>query len=143
MATANAKFTIANYPDGIDNTERSIIVRGTVAVDPSAATYATGGIPVVNALNVTLSAWANELIKATGASAGNPPLPRIVDFWDQTGGTTSYVYTWVKSTNKFQIFTSNGAAPAAFAEFTNAAAIPAAVSSGVIYFEAQFARTTG
>lgn len=143
MAVANAKVTIGgtlvpkNF-DGIDNTQSLQEVYGTIAVDASPATYATGGIPLVNANNVALDAWSQEPIKATPPAGATKQQPLIVYIESLSG--SGFIYGWNRSTNKLQIFTSNGAAPAALAEFTNAAAIPAGVSGDAIFVEAKFLR---
>jgi hypothetical protein len=151
MATANAKIQIpvlsgltpaqvglpANF-DGTDNTQGLQWVYGSVSIDANPATYATGGIPIVSSKNIALPGWNQEPIKSSPVPPLTNPLPIFVWFTSVAG--SGFIYLWNRSTNKLQIFTSNGAAPAALAEFTNAAAIPAGVSGDTIIFIAPFVR---
>lgn len=143
MATANAKVTITaaadpRWGDAVDNSQQLTVAYGTIAVDANPATYATGGVALVNASNTSLGAWNQEPIKSAPPAGKTSPQPVWVDIADVSG--TGYVYTWNKANNKLQIWTSNGAAPNALLEFTNATAIPAAVSGGTLYVRAVFYR---
>lgn len=129
MATATATVTIDNYPTGIDYSQKLIYVRGTVAIQASPATYATGGL--------TLS-WVNEQLKS--------PLATPVDAWFYSAGAAGttvggYGYLWNKANNKLVIMAAAtvtaGTGPQQ-QEMTNTTAIPAAVSNDTIRFEAVF-----
>ena len=146
MATALAKITLggtsgafAQFQDGVDNDQRLLWAYGTCAVDANPATYATGGLAIVKALNTALNGWAQEQIKVSPLKTGDTgPTPLFAWFISLAG--SGFVYQWNQATNKFQIFTSNGAAPNPLLEFTNAAAIPAGVSGDTIFFVAAFVR---
>lgn len=145
MAVANAKVTVGGTSgplgilDGTDNSQKLIEAYGTIAIDASPSTYTTGGIPLVNAANVALNAWANEKIKASPIKASDTgPTPLIVYIESTTG--SGFWYTYNSTTNKVQIFTTGTATQAPAAELANAAAIPAGVSGDSIFFEAKFVR---
>lgn len=147
MATANANVRLPNEGvtpqipanfDGFDNTQSIEYMYAWVTVDVSPAQYATGGLPLVNGKNVAQGAFAKEGLKSAAVPPATLPVPIWVKFETTTG--SGYIYTWNKANNKLQIWTSNGAAPAALAEFTNATNIPAAVSSDVILMQAAFYR---
>lgn len=150
MPTAVAHVTIGGtsgplglLEGGHGNTQKFIEVYGTISIDASPATYATGGLALVNALNAALSAWASENIKGVSqmktGDAG--PTPLIVYCESTTG--SGFWYVWNNSSGpagKLQILTTGTATQAPAAELTNTSAIPAGVSGDTIFFEAKFVR---
>lgn len=140
MATATATLSIYPYPQGIDNSQRVIYVTGTVAIQASPATYATGGL--------TLN-WTGLLQTVTNlpiVAQGTDLAPFLV--WFQgvglAGSTVGgYTYVWNKASDTFQIgaaVTVTAGTGPTFEEMTNGTAIPAAVSNDTIQFEATFVR---
>ena len=145
MATATATATIDAYPGGIDNSQRVIYVSGVISVSASPATYASGGLTIT---------WLGVSQGPGTGSSGLFPLIQGVDaapfmVWlasAATSGTTvgGYVYVWNKANNSLQLLASAGTQTAGTGtiseEMTAGTAIPAAVSSDVIRFEAIFVR---
>ena len=121
---------------GEDSAQHSQWMYGTIAVQASAATYATGGLGtgVSGSIN-----WAvGDFPKVANL------VPKDVYFYSgAVAGTTvgGYGYAWNKAANKFQILaavtvvTGTGAQST---ELTGGTAIPANVSNDVIRFEARF-----
>lgn len=145
MAVANAKVTVGGtsgalgiLEDGHDNSQKIHEVYGSCAIDASPATYAAGGIPIVNAANVALNGWANEKIKVSPLKTGDTGPTPIIAYFESTTGS-GYWYVWNSSTNKLQIFTTGSAAGNAAQELATGA-IPAAVSGDTILVEAKFVR---
>lgn len=134
MATAIATITIDNYPAGINNLQRTQHVRGTVAIQASPATYATGGL-ALNFLGAKDS--ANNFIEFLSGQS-----PTEVTFYDDSATPTGYVFKWNKAANAIQILAASaGAAGSApLVELANALAIPASISGGTIRFKAVFSR---
>lgn len=121
MATALA---IATIPD-----ERwtwtagsKYMVLGTIQVQASPATYVTGGIP----FNMVV-----PLMKATRA-------PWFVDINGRTGYQYVYYFGPDATSGTMRIFSQDGTAGNPLAELGNGTAIPAAVSSDYITFNAVF-----
>lgn len=121
MATATATFTQYVYPNGLDETGRFERHIGTVAIQASPATYATGGLAL---------SFLNESVKSN-----NPA--QQVSIYSVAG--SGYVYAYNASTGKVQIFQSAGSA-APLAELGNGSAIPAGVSGDTIEAQASFFR---
>jgi len=128
MAQAVATPTIT---EPVDNMMRTIIVRGTIAVQANPATYKAGGI-------------ACSFAGFDDIKSGSPPLN--VKVWSQPAAGVSpsgYVYDYTPGTSQangqLSIFTG-AAAQSPLTELTDGAAIPAGVSGDSIYFEATFAR---
>jgi len=137
MAQATATLTVLPFPSGIENSQRRVHVLGNVAVTVSPATYAAGGIGAPTTLN-----WTGMLESSTNQAVllnTNKTTPLMAYF--TSAGGSGYVYSWNQANNKLQIFTG-ATAQSPLTELTNAAAIPAAVSSDVIVFEAEFLRAT-
>ena len=129
MATATATATVdATGPKGyrIFNDMDMMHVWGTLAIQASPATYATGGLAI---------SWTIPGIDTANLT------PYHVEFFSVNGGL--YEYEWNAASGKFQLFSASaGVANAApFQEFTNATAIPANVSSDTIRFHAIFQRS--
>lgn len=121
MATALALVTI---PDErwTWTAGNKYIVLGTISVQPSPATYQTGGIP----FNMVA-----PLMKATRA-------PWFVDINGRTGYQYVYYFGVDATSGLMRIFSQDGTAGNPLAELTNGLAIPAAVSSDYITFQAVF-----
>lgn len=122
MATAKAVPSTAAYPNGRDNTMNHAVHFGTIAVDASPATYATGGLSIN---------WT------TPNDDRYSQAPMYVQVYSKTGSGFVYVYNY--TTQKLQIFTG-AAAQSALTELTNAAAIPAGVSGDTIGYRAEWLR---
>ena len=135
---AQAVVTIT-YDDpltgGCDESQHSVWMYGTIAVQAGPATYATGGLgtAVTGAINWVVGTY--------------PPVanltPKDVYFYGaKLTGTTigGFSYQWNKASNTFQIAaTAAGVAGTATQEeLPNATAIPANVSNDTIRFEARF-----
>lgn len=119
MATATATFT--RDKTRLDVSERYVTYFGTVAVSASPDTYATGGIT----LDLSSGVLSNDLPQDTSVTF-DPPVGWLLGF-DQ--GTT------IKN-GKLMLYgltpTDVTAGVVPLSEFTNATAIPAAVSGGTI-----------
>ena len=119
MATATATFT--RDKSKLDVSERYVTIIGTVAIQAAAATYATGGLT----LDLSGGVLSNDL-------------PADVRIHDDPG--TGWIYTYSTGSTikngKVMIFgltptdATGGVVP--LSEFTNSAAIPAAVSGATI-----------
>lgn len=128
MATATATLTLNPFPNGKDQTLRRTIYSGTLAIQSSPATYATGGLAIT---------WS-QLTNAAGEMfTAEETTPIVADFW--SAGGSGYIYAYNQSTGKVQIFTG-AAAQSALTELTNSAAIPSGVSGDTIYVWAEFLR---
>jgi hypothetical protein len=131
MANATVTLKVFPFPQGIDNTQRRVKASGQAAISANPNTYPTGGLPMV---------WTSMVDQLSGAAVQlntNQTIPIMV-YLTSVGGS-GYEYNWNKSTNKLQIFTG-AAAQAALTELTGGTVIPAAISSDVIEFDAEFAR---
>lgn len=144
MATATATPTLAAYPAGIDNSQRVIYAYGTLAIQASPATYATGGLPIT--WYTMLQGISNLMLEVQGSNL----TPVMVWFTSAAvSGTTvgGYAYVWNKANNAIQLLASSGTQTAGTGtvteEMTNGTAIPAAVSNDTILFEAVFIRNFG
>jgi hypothetical protein len=120
-----ATLSLNAYPNGVDNTQRRLILHGIVALS---GTYATGGI----ALNWQAISQGNGGEYALDTAQATP---EIVYFQSVAGNTTQYSYAWNKAANKIQIFVS-GASGAPAAEL-GAVTVP----TDTVEFEAQFIRS--
>lgn len=130
MALSTVTPKVYAHPMGIDNTQRRIKVSGTLTISPSPGTYATGGLAIV---------WTfTDLLTGSAILLNTTSTAPIMAYVTSVSGS-GYDYAWNKVTNKLQIFTTGTATQAAKAELT-AAAVPAAVSSDVIEFDAEFVR---
>lgn len=119
MAAAVVTATKDAFPLGSDSTQRRIIQWGKFSFTVSPATYTTGGFVPVYPVE----------------AVSTPQSPVMV--YVETVGGSGYSYLWNKATGKIQIFTG-AAAQSPGTELTSGAAIPAAVSSDVIQYEAHF-----
>lgn len=125
MATATATVTIDNYPTGIDNTQHLIHVYGTITIQASPATYATGGLAL---------SFVSERIKTRNQ------VPNDVVI--MSDNASLYPYRWNRASNTIQILAASAASAggAVYEELPNTTAIPASVSGDTIRFHATFAR---
>lgn len=136
MATATATPTAYAYPNGIENGQRTIQVFGTIAIQASPATYATGGLTLNFATMSGIDGGFNLPVSPTDLAS-----PMEVYFESVSG--SGWTYLWQKSTNSLKIMASSGGAAgttASLEEMTNATAIPATVSGDTIQFKATFLR---
>lgn len=133
MATATAIVTLTagtNALSAVDQGQRDEYLYGTIAVQASPATYATGGLTV-------------SFAGFDGVKSSYPPLE--VRVWSEpaTGAPSGYVYQFLRgttlATGRLAIMQSAGSA-APLVEITDAAAIPAGVSGDTIRFRATFNR---
>lgn len=120
MATALAVGTENAYPSGKDMTQRRFHTYGTVAINASPATYAAGGL---------VFSFAAPVFDVSSQT------PIDLDIKSVSG--SGYVYVWVKSTNKIEIYTG-AAAQSPLTQLTDGATIPTAVSGDTIVYHAQF-----
>jgi hypothetical protein len=118
MATATATFTVAAYPNGVDNTQRRQKLTGTVALNVGGL-YATNGIPLTWKF---LSAEGGSFIPNFSATK-----PSWAEFLSQAAQPSSYVYDPVHNTMRIAL---------ANVELEDGDAIPA----DTIGFEAEFPR---
>lgn len=123
MAVATATVAVATYPNGVDNTQRHEVLFGTIAVQASPATYATGGLAV---------SFQGSFLHSNSAT------PLWCDVQSTTG--SGYVYQYLPATGKVKILVQ-GSAEAAPMEELAAAAVPAGVSGDTIKFRAEFNRS--
>ena len=129
MANATAVLTVANFPAGVDNTQRRQILYGKVAIGTTSQTYVVGGLPLTW-LGIK-DASGGTVFPQTAETA-----PVHVQFDDFSG--TGYIFQYNKASNTIQIFESAGSA-APLAELT-AIDIPATVAAANIAFKAEFIR---
>lgn len=125
MAATKVTLSLNPYPNGVDTTNRHLILFGKAAIAASPLTYATGGIPLQ---------WLS--LPAQNSSLAGPIW---ADFKSVSG--SGYTYRHNASTDKLQIFTVDATALSTelpLAELTNGVAIPAAVSADIIAFRAEF-----
>lgn len=122
MSTATAVVTINSYPNGVDNTQRSEIVKGTLAIGASPLTYVTNGLPITYA--------NNEAIKSLTLTAN----------WGVIYGIAGYVYQYDPAHNTVRIYTTAETSGVPLVELTNTTAIPSGVSGDTIYCRFEFAR---
>src|SRR5208282_3644354 len=109
------------FPLGFDNTQKTEILRGTIAVDAAAATYATGGL--------ALSLASSEVLKSSSA-------PIQVRVWSAAG--SGYVYAYNAAAATLQIFLCGGSGSPLIELGGNTTQIPDGVSGDTIQFEAIF-----
>jgi hypothetical protein len=134
MAVAVATPSVGTQINAIDNTQKSLIVRGTIKVDAGPKAYAAGG------LVCDLTPLASVV------PVGQAPLYLFA--WSQptaaSPNTTMYGYSFLPGTTlangKFQIWEQSGVDDTPLDEFDDTVAIPAGVSGDTIQFEAVFAR---
>jgi hypothetical protein len=132
MGVGIATPSVGAALNSIDGTDRSTIIRGTVALSAAADLYATGGIVM------DLTALGDV------AKSGVPPTFVVV--WSQPAvgspGTNLYIYSFnpgsSQNNGKLQIFTG-AAAQTALTEYTNAAALTNPFADTIV-FEAVFPR---
>jgi len=118
MATATVKLTVNAYPNGVDNTQRSEILKGICAL-LAGGTYVTGGLPFVWSF---LSAEGGAFIPNF-----NTMVPTWADFKTLAGSNQTYVYDSVNQ--KLLIFVAG-------VQVTNGTA----VTADTIGFKAEFVR---
>lgn len=116
MAATTVTFTASAFPQGVDQTARSHIIRGTAALG-SGGTYVTGGLPVT--WNLPENVTPNSAFQAT--------------FWSPSNG---FVYVYDATNKTLRIFVTGTAANDALNELANLTAITAAT----LNFEAWFLR---
>lgn len=134
MAAAVTTLKVYTFPQGVDNTQRRVKVSGTVSITASPATYTTGGIG-----NPTTVAWTfTDAVTGQAVLLNTTQAAPIMAYFTSVNGS-GYDYAWNKVTNKLQIFTTGTATQTAKAELASGA-IPAAVSSDVIEFDADFVK---
>lgn len=109
MANATTTITVDNYPIGIDNSQRTIFVIGTIAISASPTTYVTGGLALTwaNATDSTGHSFFGDLVKAGPQSL----IPALVWLTSAaTAGTTvgGFGYVWNKAANTIQLLASAG-----------------------------------
>jgi|SRR5581483_4426199 len=121
-----ASLALNAYPNGVDNTQRRLILHGTVALS---GTYAAGGI----ALNWQAISQGNGGEYALDSAQATP---EIVYFQSVAG--SGYSYSWNKSTNKIQIYVL-AASPTANEPLQELGAVT--VPTDTVEFEAQFIRS--
>ena len=129
VATATINPTVLN---AIENTQKSVWVRGSVSIGASPLTYTTGGITM--SFTAILEQIKSDLV------------PTYVRVWSQPAAASAaanqYVYTFLPGTTLangvLQIFTG-AAAQTALTELS-AGAIPSGVSGDTIVFEGVFVR---
>lgn len=120
MAAATITATQDVFPFGSDQTQRRVIQWGKFTFTASPATYTTGGFVPTYPVQINTST----------------PQSPIMVYVESVKGS-GYTYLWNQTTGKVQIFTG-AAAQSAATELTSGAAIPAAVSSDTIQYEAHF-----
>ena len=132
VATATPSIS-ATQLNAIDNTQKTQIIRGTIAISAAADTYAAGGI-------VCSFASLAEQIKADSP-------PTEVDVWSQTGtatpNTTLYLYSFQPGTTlalgKLQIWEQSGVDDTPLDEYDDTGALTNPFAD-VIHFRAYFIR---
>ena len=86
MAAATAVFTLSAWPNGIDMTQRRLILNGLVAVSATASGYLNGGIPIT----IATAGNAGNILGFPGVTKGSPV---TVNFYSRAG--KGYVYNWI------------------------------------------------
>jgi hypothetical protein len=124
MSQAVVTAKINPFPSGVDNTQRHIVLFGTLSI--GAGTYVTGGLPV------------SFINPATDSSAG----PLWVEIASTQGSTNAYSYQTTGfspplspplagNTGTLHIFVAG-------TELTNGATVPAGATSDILAFRAEF-----
>lgn len=139
MAQATVTITYDDFLTAQDTDQHSQSMYGTISVQASPATYATGGLGtgVTGAINWVVGDFPKVFTLT----------PKDVVFYSAgAAGTTigGFGYLWNKASNKFMIMAATTVVAGTGAqqqEMTNATAIPANVSNDVIRFTARFLRS--
>lgn len=148
MAVATATVTIFPYPKGFDNTQRNVIVRGTIAV--STGSYPGGGLPLSWGSLTNTSGQGIEAIppnSSTPTSTGSI-FPIDVDVKSVSYNTTAggpgpsgFVYVWDSVNGNLHVFISNNGVSAVSGPLVELGGnIPGAVQNDTIQFTAVFSR---
>ena len=109
MSTATATITPFGYPNGFDTTNRTQIMRGTIAISPG--TYPPGGFPLQWATEYVKSTWVGSQTSATGVTTVQ--VPTEVDVWSAGDPPSGYVYATDRTTGNLHIMVqANGSSGA-------------------------------
>lgn len=132
MAVATATATLFDFPKGVDNTQRSQVLRGTITV--GFGTYPPGGFPI------TWSALANS---GGGRVESLSALPFEVDVFSNSANPPGFVYL-VDSRGNLRVFiaansTSGTSGPLIEGVGPNAN-VPGSLVTDTIQFAAWFER---
>src|SRR5437868_1301030 len=115
MANATATITVFPYPKGVDNTQRSQIIRGTIEI--SAGTYPLGGFPLswANASNVNGQMLESIPVPASTPSSTGGPVPFDMDVKSSCyvstnfgSGPSGFIYLWDSVNGNLHIFETDG-----------------------------------
>ena len=148
MAVATATITVFPYPKGHDNTQRSQIVRGTIAI--STGTYPAGGFALSWNTSSTTGGTTQAIpIPASTPSSTSTPAPFDVDIKSAAyransggiGGPSGYIYLWDSVNGNLHVFESaNGASNSSGPLLEIGGNIPGDVVNDSIQFTAWFYR---
>lgn len=139
MAQATVTITYDDPLSAQDSDQHTQWMYGTVAISPSPATYATGG------LGTAVTGSINWAVGDFPKTRNQVPIDVIFYSAGLAGSTVGgFTYFWNKAANKFQIAAAiavvAGTGPTQ-QEMTNTTAIPANVSNDTIRFEARFLKS--
>jgi hypothetical protein len=148
MAVSTATITVFGYPKGFDNTQRNVVVRGTIAV--TFGTYPPGGYPLNwnNVTNVNGELLESIPIGTTSPTSTGSPFPIDVDVRSAanrpgTGGTgpSGYIYLWDNILGNLHIFESaNGSSNNSGPLIEIGGNLDANIVNDTIQFRAYFTR---
>ncbi len=137
MASSTATITVYPYPKGKDNTQRNVVLYGTIAIS-TGGTYPAGGFAL---------SWANvEEAKtippgSTTPSSTTAIIPSRMTITSAANPPSGYVYVWNSVNGNLHIFESNNGVSANSGPLVEVGgAIANAIVVDVIQFEAIFPR---
>ena len=139
MAQATVTITYDDFVSAQDSDQHSQWMYGTIAIQASPATYATGGLGtgITGSINWVVGDFPKVFTLT----------PKDVLFYSAgAAGSTigGFGYNWNKASNKFMIMAAiavvAGTGPTQ-QEMTTGTAIPANVSNDVIRFEARWSKS--
>jgi hypothetical protein len=146
--TSTATLTINPYPRGFDNTQRTQIVRGTIAI--TTGLYPSGGYSVSWGSLTTGDGGVQAIpLGSSTPTSTSTPFPIDVDVKSvayatspQGFGPSGYIYVWDNVNGNIHIFQSTTGAASGnsgpLVEF--AGAVPNTIVNDVILFRATFIR---
>ena len=128
MANATATLSVYAYPKGVDNTQRNLVVRGTITLSQ--------GVYPPNAAGFALNWAALEEVKSAPAV-----FPTDVDVKSVRNPPSGVVYAWDSTTGNLHIYVSNNGVSSnsgPLIEFNGT--LPQWIFADTIQFTAVFAR---
>jgi hypothetical protein len=153
MANSKATIKLFAWPRGVDNTQRNIILRGTISIGPTgtANIYPAGGFPldwtsVQSGAGYSASTGlvGNAVIPSSYTGTAKDSvlgdvvlLPTEVDVWSAANPPSGYTYVVDRSVGKLHVLVpSNGASGASGPMVEFGGVVPVAMQNDTIQFTA-------